>query len=208
MIFPGRPVAPAAGSPAVRRTASGRRTSRTAEPPRWRARPARRGGRVGCAPRGRPSLVPPTTPSRKRPCRRSSRRTASPDARRSRRAPDLLDSTGAHDCDPVGDRHRLLLVVGHVDHGQPQLLLETLDLVAHQDEVRVEVHRGSSRRRTRGWTLSDRASEGAAGPPDSWSGRRSPSPSSRTSWRSFTRAVTCCAAGPGRGARNPRCRPP
>ena len=49
--------------------------------------------------------------------------------------------------------------MGHVDYGQPQLLLETLDLVAHQDaEVRVEVDRGSSRRRTRGWTLSDRAS--------------------------------------------------
>ena len=45
--------------------------------------------------------------------------------------PDLLDTPVAHADDPVGDRHRLLLVMRDVDRGAVQLLDQALQLVAH-----------------------------------------------------------------------------
>ena len=36
----------------------------------------------------------------------------------------LGDNGFVHDDDPVGDRQRLFLVVGHVDRGQAQVLLQ------------------------------------------------------------------------------------
>ena len=44
---------------------------------------------------------------------------------------DLLHHAAAHDHDPVAERHRLGLVVGHVDRGGAQPLLEPGDLGAH-----------------------------------------------------------------------------
>ncbi len=38
--------------------------------------------------------------------------------------PLLGDNGFVHDDDPVGDRQRLFLVVGHVDRGQAQVLLQ------------------------------------------------------------------------------------
>ena len=43
----------------------------------------------------------------------------------------LLDAAGVHDDDAVGDRHRLLLVVRDVDHGEAEPLLQLADLLAH-----------------------------------------------------------------------------
>ena len=56
------------------------------------------------------------------------------------RRPHLLDPTGSHDGDAVGDRHRLLLVVGDVGDREAELALKPLDLVAHEHpEVGVEI---------------------------------------------------------------------
>ena len=41
---------------------------------------------------------------------------------------DLLDDAAVHDRDPVGHRQRLLLVVGDVDEGDADLLLDPLQL--------------------------------------------------------------------------------
>ena len=43
-------------------------------------------------------------------------------------AGDLLDPAAVHDRDPVGHRQRLLLVVGDVDEGDPDLALDPLQL--------------------------------------------------------------------------------
>ena len=43
----------------------------------------------------------------------------------------LLDAAGVHDDDAVGHRHRLLLVVRDVDHGEAEPLLQLADLLAH-----------------------------------------------------------------------------
>ncbi len=43
----------------------------------------------------------------------------------------LGDAAGIHDDDAVGDGQGFLLVVGDVDHGQAQRLLEGADLLAH-----------------------------------------------------------------------------
>ncbi len=43
----------------------------------------------------------------------------------------LLDQPVAHQHDPVGQRHRLDLVVGHVDHRRRDRRMEALDLAAH-----------------------------------------------------------------------------
>src|SRR5215218_6053025 len=43
----------------------------------------------------------------------------------------LLDAAVAHDDDAIRDRHRLLLVVGHVDRAEVELVLQLLDLLAH-----------------------------------------------------------------------------
>ena len=50
-----------------------------------------------------------------------------------RRRPDLLDPSVAHDHDPVGQREGLLLVVGDVDGGDPELALDRPDLLAQDD---------------------------------------------------------------------------
>ena len=50
-----------------------------------------------------------------------------------RRAADLLDPALAHDDDPVGQRQRLLLVVGHVHGRDAELLLDRPDLRAQRD---------------------------------------------------------------------------
>ena len=39
--------------------------------------------------------------------------------------------TGAHDDDPVGERHGLGLIVGHVKHGFADTLLQKRDLLTH-----------------------------------------------------------------------------
>ena len=46
-------------------------------------------------------------------------------------AADLDDLAGVHDGDPVGDRHRLLLVVRDIDGGDPESFLKLSDFVAH-----------------------------------------------------------------------------
>ena len=43
-------------------------------------------------------------------------------------APDLLHLAAVHDRDPVGQRERLLLVVGHVHERDPDLELDPLEL--------------------------------------------------------------------------------
>jgi hypothetical protein len=54
--------------------------------------------------------------------------------------PDLLDQAMAHDHDPIGHRHRLDLVVGHVDRRPADPLVEAEQLGAHLDpEQGVEV---------------------------------------------------------------------
>ena len=47
------------------------------------------------------------------------------------RAALLGDLRLGHDNDPVGDRHRLLLVVRHIDDGQREAQLQRADVVAH-----------------------------------------------------------------------------
>ena len=52
---------------------------------------------------------------------------------------DLLDLAAVHDGDAVGDRERLLLVVGDVDRRDPELELDAADLLAQLDaHLRVE----------------------------------------------------------------------
>ena len=52
----------------------------------------------------------------------------------------LLDHAVLHEHDPVGERHRLDLVVGDVDHRRGDLLVQPLDLAAHLvAELGVEV---------------------------------------------------------------------
>ena len=47
------------------------------------------------------------------------------------RASDLLDLAAVHDCDPVGHRERLFLVVRDVDERRPELVLDSLELELH-----------------------------------------------------------------------------
>ena len=47
------------------------------------------------------------------------------------RSGDLLDAALVHDRDPVGENHRFALVVGDVEHGHPEALLEAADFVLH-----------------------------------------------------------------------------
>src|SRR3989442_1709534 len=55
------------------------------------------------------------------------------------RAPDLLDPAVPHHRDAVGDRERLLLVVGDVDRRDPEVLLDLADLAAKSKaDLRVE----------------------------------------------------------------------
>src|SRR5437773_10884730 len=46
------------------------------------------------------------------------------------RPPVLGDAPVVHHDDPVGDRERLLLVVRHIDHGDPEASLEPAYLLA------------------------------------------------------------------------------
>ncbi len=56
------------------------------------------------------------------------------------RRPDLLDGAAVEDGDPVGQRHRLGLVVGHVDEGDAGAALQALQLGAHAlAELGVEI---------------------------------------------------------------------
>ncbi len=58
------------------------------------------------------------------------------------RRPDLLDAARVEDNDAVGQRHRLDLVVCHVDHGGAQLGMQTGDLQPHlHAQRRVEVRK-------------------------------------------------------------------
>ena len=69
------------------------------------------------------------------------------------RAALLLDAAGVHDDDAVRHRHRLLLVVRDVDHGEAEPLLQLADLLAHlAAQPRVEVaDSGSSNSSTDGF---------------------------------------------------------
>src|SRR5207247_6665849 len=52
---------------------------------------------------------------------------------------ELLDTSLVHDRDAIGDAHRLVLVVGDQDGGEPELALQPLDLDLHvQAESLVE----------------------------------------------------------------------
>src|SRR5205823_12235948 len=56
------------------------------------------------------------------------------------RLADLLDPAVLHDDDPIAERHRLDLVVGHVDRGGLEALVKPLQLDAHLDaELGVQV---------------------------------------------------------------------
>ena len=58
----------------------------------------------------------------------------------SRGETDLLDLSGLQHHDLVGERHRLDLVMGHVDHGRSEALVQTRDLEPHLDaECRIKV---------------------------------------------------------------------
>ena len=90
----------------------------------------------------------------------------------------LLDPAVAQQHDAVGQRHRLDLVVGDVDHGLAQLLVQALDLAAHLvAQLGVEVAQsGSSNRNSRALrTMARPMATRWRWPPDSWRGRRSSS---------------------------------
>ncbi len=56
------------------------------------------------------------------------------------RRADLLHDAVLQHHDPVGKRHRLDLIVGHVDHRGVELVVELADLHAHvHPERRVEI---------------------------------------------------------------------
>jgi hypothetical protein len=56
------------------------------------------------------------------------------------RGTDLLEHAGSHHGHAVAERHRLGLVVGHVDHRRAELLLQARDLGAHLNaQLGVEV---------------------------------------------------------------------
>ncbi len=56
------------------------------------------------------------------------------------RGADLLDDSGAQHHDPVGQRHRLHLIVGDEDHGRTEPTMELVDLDTHLGaQLRVEV---------------------------------------------------------------------
>ena len=56
------------------------------------------------------------------------------------RRPHLLDHAVIHHDHPVGERHRLHLVVCHIDRGRPDPLVDALDLGAHlHAELGIEI---------------------------------------------------------------------
>ena len=59
------------------------------------------------------------------------------------RGADLLDHPQVHDGDPVGNRHGLLLVMGHIDGGDPHVVLDLLDDRPHlHPQLGVQVGQG------------------------------------------------------------------
>ena len=56
------------------------------------------------------------------------------------RCADLLDVPRVHHRDPIAHRQRFLLVVGHVDEGDPDLALDSLEFELH-DVAQLEVQR-------------------------------------------------------------------
>ena len=59
---------------------------------------------------------------------------------------DLLDATRVEDGEPVAHRERLLLIVRHIDEGQPDLALDLLELHLHRlTELEVQGDRKSTR---------------------------------------------------------------
>ena len=55
------------------------------------------------------------------------------DCRRGRWGGDLLDAAAIHDTDAVAEGHGFDLIVGDVDHGGLQAMMEELDFLAHLD---------------------------------------------------------------------------
>ena len=103
--------------------------------------PARRAaGQRHC----RPGRIDRSDRHRQQIHRRRAHRLRHRDARRRRiqvhwRA-GLLDTPGGHDNDAVGERHRLDLVVGDIDHRQPERLMQPGKFVPHpHPQPRVEV---------------------------------------------------------------------
>jgi hypothetical protein len=48
------------------------------------------------------------------------------------RLADLLDMAHRHDDDPIGQSQSLGLVVGDINHGRPEPMVQKLDLTAHR----------------------------------------------------------------------------
>ena len=124
-----------------RATFSGRTAS--TQPPRHRARrrwPA--AGRARCAPPGRRRpRRPSTSPGRRLlvPTKSATKRVRGR-SYSSRGGPTCSTRPSRIDRHAVGERERLLLVVGHVDRGDAELALEPADLRAHLDaDLGVEV---------------------------------------------------------------------
>ena len=75
---------------------------------------------------------------------------------------ELHDPPAIEDGDAVGQRHRLDLVVGHVDGGRLQPLVQPRELVAHPDpKLRVEVRQRLVEQED-GRLANDRAADGDA----------------------------------------------
>lgn len=60
-----------------------------------------------------------------------------------KRCANLLDPAAIENRDPVGHRHRLDLILRHIDRGGLQPLVQRLDLAAHDDaQLRIKVGQG------------------------------------------------------------------
>ena len=90
--------------------------------PRMRARRPVERYRI-CSP-SRPMIWPASKLNSPRNWRRTAKRAA----RTPRPVPELDDTALAHDRDPVGQRQRLLLIVGDIDDGHAEVALHALDL--------------------------------------------------------------------------------
>ena len=93
------------------------------------------------------------------------------------RRAELLDDAVVHDRDLVGHRHRLELVVGDVDRGRVDAVVQLAQLVAHQvAELGVEraerlVHQEAFGRRTMARPSATRWRSPPARPETGWSSR-------------------------------------
>ncbi len=69
-----------------------------------------------------------------------------------KRRTDLLDSSLVHDHDTITYRHRLILVMRHIDAGNSKLLLDSPDFGAHLvPEFRIKVGKRFIKEQTRAW---------------------------------------------------------